>query len=82
MTDALCEAHHAPLSAHCAPALHAHAGAAARRLVHVEQFFDHARIEAMLFDGAPVAQGGELAYNAARPGHGLALRLSEAVRFG
>jgi L-alanine-DL-glutamate epimerase-like enolase superfamily enzyme len=78
--DALCAAHGLPLSAHCAPALHAHAGAAATRLVHVEDFFDHRRMEAMVFDGAPAVRGGELAYDPARPGLGLALRPGEVRR--
>lgn len=78
--DALCAAHGLPLSAHCAPALHAHAGAAATRLVHVEDFLDHRRMEAVVFDGAPEVRGGELAYDPARPGLGLALRASEARR--
>ena len=34
------------------PSIHAHAGAAATRLVHLEYFRDHARMEAVLFDGA------------------------------
>lgn len=79
--DALCDAFALPLSAHCAPALHAHAGRAARRLVHVEHFFDHVRIEAMLFDGAPLVTGGSLTCDWTRPGHGLSLRPAEAARF-
>src|SRR5207244_59727 len=42
-----------PFSAHCGPTIHAQAGCAAPQLAHVEYFHDHARIEAMLFDGAP-----------------------------
>ncbi len=75
--DALCAAHGLQLSAHCAPALHAHAGVAATRLVHVEDFLDHRRMEATVFDGAPAVRGGELAYDPARPGLGLALRPAE-----
>ena len=78
--DALCAARSMPLSAHCAPAIHAHAGAAARQLVHVEYFRDHARMEAMLFDGAIAPVAGELAFDPARPGLGLALRTKEAAR--
>ena len=48
------EACHLPLSAHCAPSLHAHAVLRAPRpLRHLEYFHDHVRIEHMLFDGAP-----------------------------
>src|SRR5690606_6960748 len=56
--SALCEAFHVDCSAHCAPALHLHAACAAPRLRHVEWFHDHARIESLLFDGAPVVQDG------------------------
>lgn len=52
--DSLCEAKHIDLPAHCAPAWHCHLAIAARRPRHVEWFHDHARIEAMLFDGSPV----------------------------
>lgn len=51
--DALCDAAGMPLSSHCAPAIHVHACAAARRLLHLEHFRDHVRLEGMLFDGAP-----------------------------
>lgn len=76
--DALCEAYAMPLSAHCAPALHVHAGAAARRLVHVEHFRDHVRMEHILFEGAPELDRGELAFHADRPGLGLVVREREA----
>ena len=39
------------VSAHCAPALHAHVATAVPNLRHVEYFHDHVRFEAMLFDG-------------------------------
>jgi L-alanine-DL-glutamate epimerase-like enolase superfamily enzyme len=78
--DALCAAHGVSLSAHCAPALHVHAGAAASRLIHIEQFRDHARMEALLFDGVPVLRDGALASDARRPGLGLQLRRAEARR--
>ncbi|NVB82120.1 MAG: mandelate racemase [Kofleriaceae bacterium] len=79
--DALCDAFMLPLSSHCAPALHAHAGRAARRLVHVEHFFDHVRIENMLFEGVPVVANGNLTCDWSRPGNGLSLRPAEAARF-
>lgn len=79
--DALCDAAGIPLSAHCAPALHVHAGRAARRLVHVEHFFDHVRLESMLFDGAPRVVDGALIAEADRLGLGLALRDRDAARF-
>ncbi len=45
--SALAEAHLLPMSAHCAPSLHMHAGCAAQPLRHLEYFHDHARIEQM-----------------------------------
>jgi L-alanine-DL-glutamate epimerase-like enolase superfamily enzyme len=46
--SALCEAFHMPLSAHCAPQLHAHLGCCIAPLRHLEYFHDHARVEDML----------------------------------
>jgi len=74
-------AFHTDLSAHCAPALHRHLGCAAPRFRHVEWFHDHARIERMLFDGAPVPQSGMIAPDWSRPGLGLALKTADAERF-
>ncbi len=39
------------------------------------------RIEHLLFDGAPVPEGGAIRPDLSRPGHGLALRAAEAERF-
>lgn len=79
--DALCDAAGMPLSAHCAPALHAHVARAARRLVHVEHFYDHARIEELFFEGTPGIEGGVATVDTARPGLGLVLREKVAKRF-
>jgi L-alanine-DL-glutamate epimerase-like enolase superfamily enzyme len=78
---ALCDAWHIPLSAHCAPALHLHVAAAAPGLRHVEWFHDHVRIEAMLFDGAPVARDGVIRPDLSRPGCGLEFKHRDAQRF-
>jgi len=78
---ALCEAYGMPLSAHCAPSLHAHLCCALPAARHVEYFHDHARIEHMLFEGALTPVGGELRPDANRPGLGLALRPAEARRY-
>jgi L-alanine-DL-glutamate epimerase-like enolase superfamily enzyme len=78
--NALCAAWSMPLSSHCAPAIHAHAGAAATQLVHLEHFRDHARMEALLFDGVPAIVDGAIALDHARPGLGLTLRRREAER--
>ena len=71
---ALCDAHGLPLSAHCAPSLHAHLGCTASRVRHVEYFHDHARIESLLFEGALEPVAGRLAPDRSRPGLGLGLR--------
>ncbi len=78
---ALCDAHGAPLSAHCAPALHVHLGCAAARLVHLEYFYDHVRIEQLLFDGVPRPQAGLLAPERSRAGFGFSIRAEEARRY-
>lgn len=77
---ALCEAHGIPLSAHCAPSLHVALGCAVERLVHVEWFHDHVRIEQMLFDGLPEPVDGMVGPDLCRPGLGLELRATEAER--
>lgn len=74
----LCEAFHIPISAHCAPAIHAPACAAIPNLQHLEYFHDHVRIEAMLFNGVPTMRDGKLWLNREQPGHGLSLR-EEAI---
>ncbi len=79
--DALCDARSVPLSSHCAPAATLHAAAAAKRLRHVEYFFDHVRIERMFFDGAPEPDGGAAACDTTRPGIGLELKRQDAERY-
>jgi L-alanine-DL-glutamate epimerase-like enolase superfamily enzyme len=78
---ALAAAHNLDVSAHCAPALHAHVGAAIRNLRHVEYFHDHQRIESMLFDGTLRPDHGDLVPDVARPGLGLQLRGQDAEKF-
>ena len=65
----------------CAPALHVHLGCAAPRFRHCEWFHDHVRLEAMLFDGAPVARAGAVAPDLSRPGLGLVFKRQDAERF-
>jgi L-alanine-DL-glutamate epimerase-like enolase superfamily enzyme len=79
--SALCDAHHLPLSSHCAPALHAHVGCAVGRMVHAEYFFDHARVENMLFDGTLQPRNGALTPDLSRTGNGLAFKHADAERF-
>lgn len=80
-TSAICEARSIPLSAHCAPSLHAHLGCALLPLRHLEYFFDHARIESMLFDGALTPKNGALHPDRSRPGLGVELKEHDAERF-
>jgi len=78
---ALCQAHHLPLSAHTAPALHTHVCCAAIPLRHLEYFHDHVRIENMFFEGAPKPVHGELRPDLSRPGMGIELKQADAQRF-
>ena len=78
---ALCEAFHTPLSGHCAPSLHLHAACAAPGLRHLEWFHDHARIEHMLFDGAPVPRDGTIRPDLSRPGLGLEFKRADAAAY-
>lgn len=79
--NVLCASRNMPLSAHCAPALHAHICASASRLIHLEYFHDHARIERMLFDGIADIHKGHLAPDPTRPGLGFELKEADAERF-
>jgi L-alanine-DL-glutamate epimerase-like enolase superfamily enzyme len=78
---ALAEAHYIPLSAHTAPTLHLHPCCAAAIVRNVEWFYDHVRIERMLFDGFVEPVAGRLAPALDRPGMGLEVRRSDAERY-
>lgn len=78
---ALCRAFHIPLSAHCAPSIHAHPACAAPQLRHIEYFHDHVRIEHMLFDGALYPKDGALHPDLTRAGMGLEFKRSDAERY-
>ncbi len=78
---ALCNAFHIDLSGHCAPALHLHVACAVPVLRHLEWFHDHVRIEHMLFEGAPVAEHGEIRPDLSRPGNGLTFKQEDAARY-
>ena len=78
---ALCDAFHVPLSAHCAPQLHAHVACAVQALRHVEYFHDHVRIEKMLFDGVIEPKDGMLKPDRKRLGHGVTLKTADARRY-
>jgi L-alanine-DL-glutamate epimerase-like enolase superfamily enzyme len=78
---ALCEAYEIPLSAHTAPTIHAHTCCAAERAIHLEYFYDHARIEHLLFDGALTPKSGVLRPDLSRPGFGVDFKHSDAARY-
>ncbi|HEX8753853.1 MAG TPA: enolase C-terminal domain-like protein [Solirubrobacterales bacterium] len=79
--DGVCRALQRPFSAHCAPAISAHACCAMETLLHLEYFHDHVRIERMLFDGTLDPEGGALEPDRSRPGLGLELKAGEAERW-
>lgn len=81
LAAALADAHNVPLSAHTAPALHLPVAATAPRLMNIEWFHDHVRIERMLFDGAPVPRGGMIRPDLTRPGLGLAFKDKDAEKY-
>ena len=70
------------MSTHCAPALHVALGCALPGVRHLEWFFDHQRIERMLFDGAPTPDHGLLRPDLSRPGLGLVFKAQDAAQFG
>jgi L-alanine-DL-glutamate epimerase-like enolase superfamily enzyme len=78
---ALADAYSRSLSAHTAPALHLPVCCAAPRLRHLEWFHDHARIEHLLFEGAPHPRDGEIRPDLSRLGHGLTFKSADAERF-
>ncbi len=80
-TAALCEAFQIPLSCHCAPYLHLHAACAASPVLHAEYFYDHARIEHALFEGATRPKAGRLYPDLSRPGLGLEFKWREAEKY-
>lgn len=77
----VCDAYQLPLSAHTAPAIHAHVGCAAPRLRNLEYFHDHVRIENMFFDGVLQPVNGELRPDLSRPGMGIELKQADVQRF-
>jgi L-alanine-DL-glutamate epimerase-like enolase superfamily enzyme len=78
---AICESFGLRLSAHCAPALHLPVCCAAPTVCHQEYFYDHVRIEEMLFDGVPQPVEGRLRPDLARPGFGLEFKRDDARRW-
>jgi L-alanine-DL-glutamate epimerase-like enolase superfamily enzyme len=77
---ALAQAGGVPFSAHCAPAISAHACAAIEPLVHLEWFADHVRVERLLFEGVLEPDDGVLRPDRSRPGLGIELKRAAAER--
>jgi L-alanine-DL-glutamate epimerase-like enolase superfamily enzyme len=76
-----CEAHQLPFSSHCAPSLHLHAGLALPSFFTAEYFYDHVRIEEMLFDGIQQPMDGVLHADLSRPGLGLEFKFQDAKKY-
>jgi L-alanine-DL-glutamate epimerase-like enolase superfamily enzyme len=79
--DGLCKARNLPFSAHCAPAISAHVCCGMESVIHIEYFFDHYRIEGVLFDGTLDPRGGTLEPDRSRPGLGLELNHEACERY-
>ncbi|MDP9127898.1 MAG: mandelate racemase [Pseudomonadota bacterium] len=78
---AMSEAYRRPLSSHCAPSLHVPLMCHIPAGVHIEYFWDHVRIENMLFEGCPQIQDGLLMPQTQAPGFGLTLKGRDAEKF-
>jgi len=77
----LCWAKNIPLSSHCGPSMHLHVCCAVPRVIHMEFFHDHVRIERMLFDGFCEPVRGVMSPDLSRPGLGLELKAADAKKF-
>lgn len=77
----LCEAYQLPFSSHCAPSLHLQAGISLSNFYTAEYFYDHVRIETMLFDGVRKPVNGALHPDLSRPGLGLELKREDAKKY-
>ncbi len=77
----LCWAKNVPLSSHCGPSMHLHVCCAVPRVIHMEFFHDHVRIERKLFDGFCEPVRGVMSPDLSRPGCGLELKAADAKRF-
>jgi L-alanine-DL-glutamate epimerase-like enolase superfamily enzyme len=69
-----------PLSAHCAPALHAHVCCVPANVRHIEYFHDHVRIENLFFDNVLKPVDGCL-WPTDAPGNGLEFKEPDAARY-
>lgn len=77
----LAEAQQISFSSHCAPALHLHAAISLNNFYIAEYFYDHARIENMLFDGVMQPENGCTYPDESRPGIGIEFKYSDAEKY-
>lgn len=77
----IAEAYQIPFSSHCAPALHLHAAISLNNFYIAEYFYDHVRIENMLFDGVKQPVNGNIVPDLSRSGIGLEFKHKDAERF-
>jgi L-alanine-DL-glutamate epimerase-like enolase superfamily enzyme len=77
----LCEARQLPFSSHCAPSQHLHAAMSLPSFYIAEYFFDHARIEELLFDGFIQPKQGCMKPDENRPGIGLEFKHKDAEKY-
>lgn len=77
----LCAAFSVPLSAHCAPAIHAPLCCAVPMFRHLEYFHDHLRIESTVFTHHNQLKEGNLVPGDQLPGHGVSLNQAEASTY-
>ena len=77
----LAESFHIPVSAHTAPGIHLHPLLSMNNAVHIEYFYDHARIEKIFFDGIAEVKNGRLSPNLLRPGLGIELKIQDADKY-
>jgi hypothetical protein len=61
--------------------MHTHACCAVARVRHLEHFYDHERVERLLFDGIPEPVDGSLRPDLTRPGFGFELKRADASRY-
>jgi L-alanine-DL-glutamate epimerase-like enolase superfamily enzyme len=78
---AVAAAHGLEVSGHCAQSLHVHPACTVPNLRHLEHFYDHERLDRLLFDGVLDPSGGVLRPDRGRPGLGLELKAADAQRF-
>jgi L-alanine-DL-glutamate epimerase-like enolase superfamily enzyme len=77
----LAEAFQIPFSSHCAPALHLHAALALPSFYIAEYFYDHVRIESMLFDGINAPVNGFIFSDLQRHGMGFEFKYADAEKY-